>query len=255
MNFSQLDIKRQNETLVALSVIDVIQESEDVRTFRLDNSTGFLATHKPGMFVKVCFDINGNEVWRSFTISSSPRNPDRIDLTIKRNCSGEVGNCFFNHIIPGSEIKIKGPSGQFFFDEELHTEPVVLLCAGIGITPIMSIVRFLSESNSRRDCILFYGARTHPESIFDSELRSLSTSMPGFQYYLTLSQPSPQWSGYCGQLNFDFIRAKISQTLVSRFFLCGPRQFNQEFEKQLLSAGVSQSLIHCEQFRKKRKSK
>lgn len=255
MNFSQPDVKNQNETLVALSVTDVIQESEDVRTFRLDNSAGLLATHKPGMFVKVCLDINGNVVWRSFTISSSPRNPDRIDLTIKRNDSGEVGNCFFNHIIPGSEIKIKGPSGQFFFDEERHAEPVVLLCAGIGITPMMSMVRFLSESKSHGDCVLFYGAKTYKETIFDPEIRKLSTTRTGFKYFLTLSQPAPQWLGYCGQLNFEFIQAKISQTLDSRFFLCGPRQFNQEFKKQLLSAGVSQSLIHSEQFHKKRKSK
>jgi ferredoxin-NADP reductase len=207
------------------------------------------------MFVKVCLNINGDEVWRSFTISSSPLHPEHIDLTIKRNHQGVVGHYFFEHIRPGSEINIKGPLGQFFYDQELHTEPVVLLCAGIGITPMMSIVRYLSELKQNNTCSLFYGDRSQRNLVFDQEARQLITQSPGFQYFMTLSQPSPQWLGQCGYLNFSFVKAKIPQVLKSRYFLCGPRMFNQEFEEQLLAAGVSQTVIHSEQFHKKRKSK
>ncbi|WP_298864690.1 ferredoxin reductase [uncultured Gimesia sp.] len=255
MNFKQLEFKKHNDPLVALSVTDVIQETDDVRTFRLDNSKGVLSPHKPGMFVKVCLNIKGENVWRSFTISSSPLHPKQIDLTIKRNPRGVAGNYFFEHISPGSEIKIKGPLGRFFYDRELHTEPVVLLCAGIGITPMMSIVRFLSDIKQNSPCALFYGARSHLDIIFDQETKQFISELPGFQYFLTLSQPSPQWLGNCGHLNIDFIQTKIPQFLRSRFFLCGPRHFNQEFEEQLLGSGVPQSLIHCELFHKKRKSK
>ncbi|MCH9654387.1 MAG: ferredoxin reductase [Planctomycetes bacterium] len=255
MTFKQPDFKKHNDSLVALSVTDVIQETNDVRTFRLDNSDGLLSPHKPGMFIKVCLNIKGKEVWRSFTISSSPFHRERIDLTIKRNPQGEAGNFLFEHIGPGSELNIKGPSGQFFYDQELHTEPVVLLCAGIGITPMMSIIRYLSDIKQNTPCALFYGARTHRDIIFDQETRQSITDLPGFQYFLTLSQASPQWLGNCGRLSFDFIQAKISPTLMSRFFLCGPRNFNQNFEEQLLESGVPQSLIHCEHFHKKRKSK
>jgi len=252
--FKQQDRKTENEQLVALSVIDVLQEAEDVCTYRLNNSEGLLAPHKPGMFVKVCLNIDEAEVWRSFTISSSPTRPDRIDLTIKRNRQGQVGNYFFEHVRPGSKIHLKGPLGQFYFDQDQHTEPLVLLCAGIGITPMMSIVRSLYDSKQTNPCYLFYGARTHRDVIFDQETRQLITQMPEFHYFLTLSQPAPQWLGYCGYLNFDFVLSKIPQIPSSRFFLCGPKGFNQDFEEQLLTAGVPQSVIHTEQFHKKRKS-
>jgi len=254
MIYKQPDFKTINDHLVALSVKDVLQETDDVRTFRLDNSKGLIALHKPGMFIKVCLEIKGDKLWRSFSISSSPLHPEIIDLTIKRNQQGEVGNYFFEQIVPGGEINLKGPLGQFFYDPDLQPEPVVLLCAGIGITPMMSIVRYLSEIKQNNTCALFYGASSHRDIIFDEETRKLSTMMPDFQYFLTLSQPSPQWLGYCGRLNFEFIQPKISQTLQSRFFLCGPGQFNQELEAHLLAAGVPQSFIHSEQFHKKRKS-
>ena len=254
MTFDQ-DSKKQNDNLVALCVRDVIKEADDVRTFRFDNSEGLLSPHKPGMFVKVCLNINGDEVWRSFTISSSPLHPERIDFTIKRNHQGEVGNYFFEHIGLGNEIKIKGPLGQFFYDQDLHTEPVVLLCAGIGITPMMSIARYLSETKQTIACSLFYGARSQRDLIFDQEARQLTKQSPGFQYFLTLSQPSPQWLDDCGHLNFEYVKSKISQAPLFRYFLCGPGKFNQNFEEQLLAAGVPDTLIHSEQFHKKRKSK
>ncbi|QDT42893.1 Ferredoxin--NAD(P)(+) reductase (naphthalene dioxygenase/salicylate 5-hydroxylase ferredoxin-specific) [Gimesia alba] len=251
----QQDFKKQNEQLVSLPVIEVIQEAEEVRTFRLDNLAEQLAPHKPGMFVKICLNINGAKVWRSFSISSSPLHPERIDLTIKRNPLGQVGNYFFDHIGPGSNILVKGPLGKFYFDPQEHTEPLVLLCAGIGITPMISMVRYLKEAELNNPCYLFYGARTHNDIIFDEETRSLITELPDFHYFLTLSQPAPHWLGYCGYLNSDFVLSKIPQVQMSRFFLCGPRRFNQDFEISLLENGVPHEMIHSEQFHKNRKPK
>ncbi|QDT26585.1 Stearoyl-CoA 9-desaturase electron transfer partner [Gimesia panareensis] len=247
------DERKQNEKLVTLSVCDVIQEADDVCTFRLDNQAGLLSPHQPGMFIKVCLDIRGNEVWRSFSISSSPFQPEQIDLTIKRNREGQASNYFFEQVQRGSQIRLKGPLGQFYYDPELHTEPLVLLCAGIGITPMMSIVRYLKDLDQNRACFLFYGARTHQDIIFDQETRQLMTQLPGFHYFLTLSQPVPHWLGYCGHLNFDFIISRIPQVTSCRFFLCGPREFNQEFSDRLQETGAPSELIHSEQFHKKRK--
>lgn len=94
IQFNQQDCKIHKDQLISLPVTKVIQEADDVCTFRLDNSQGLIPPHQPGMFVKVCLDINGVEVWRSFSISSSPHQRERIDLTIKRNHAGQVGNYF-----------------------------------------------------------------------------------------------------------------------------------------------------------------
>lgn len=255
INSEPQEFKYQNEQLVSLTVKEIIPESDDVCTYRLDNSAGLLAPHKPGMFVKVCLNIKGEDVWRSFSISSSPLYPERIDLTIKRNPLGDVGNYFFDQISPGKSLLVKGPLGNFYFDPDEHREPIVLLCAGIGITPMMSIVRYMKGANLDQSCYLFYGARTHRDIIFDEETRNLITEMSDFHYYLTLSQPAPQWLGYCGYLNAEFVLDKIPQVQLSRFFLCGPRRFNQDFEISLVEAGVPHDMIHSEQFQKKRKPK
>ncbi|MGE5193504.1 MAG: precorrin-3B synthase, partial [Deltaproteobacteria bacterium] len=78
--------------LATLKVLEVIQETPDVKTFRLDNSRGEIPRHRPGQFLKVRATLEGREVWRSFTISSSPSTPDRLDLTVKRNPAGELSN-------------------------------------------------------------------------------------------------------------------------------------------------------------------
>lgn len=254
MTFTQ-SIKKQNDQLVALPVIDVIQEADSVRTYRLDNSAGDFAIQKPGMFAKVCINLNGEDVWRSFTISSSPLHPEQIDLTIKRKQEGIIGSYFFEHMGPGSEINIKGPLGQFYYDPEFHEEPVVLLCAGIGITPMMSIVHYLTDLKPTHSCSLFYGARSEEDLIFDQEINKRATMIETLQYFPTLSQPSKDWQGARGRLTHTSIRAKLSQLLNNRYFLCGPGQFNREFEEILLGEGVTQSHIHSEQFHKKRKSK
>ncbi len=225
----KMTIKQQKneiliEPLVTLSVLDVIQEAEEVRTFRLDNSKGQFALHKPGMFLKVCLNIRGKEVWRSFTISSSPLRPDRIDLTIKRNSQGQVGNYMFEQVAQGDRIRVKGPLGQFYFDQEQHVDPVILLCAGIGITPIMSIIRYLSDSKQNHPCYLFYGDRTVRSVIFDQEIRELNTQIPEFHYFLSLSEPAPHWPGYRGRLNLDFVLSKIPQAIpVTLFSLWSPK--------------------------------
>lgn len=247
--------EKQDEKLVTLKVSDVIQEAEDVCTFRLDNLQGLMPPHKPGMFVKVRLDIQGTEVWRSFSLSSSPLHPEHLDLTIKRNREGQASNYFFEQIQRGSQIQVKEPQGQFFYDPELHTEPLILLCAGIGITPMMSIVRYLNDLNQNRPCYLFYGARTHQDIIFDQLTRQLITQMPGFHYFLSLSEPVPHWLGYCGRLTFDFMISRIPQVPLCRFFLCGPGDFNQEFTEHLLDIGAPTELIHTEQFHKKSKTR
>ncbi|GAB4158102.1 MAG: hypothetical protein Tsb009_35250 [Planctomycetaceae bacterium] len=230
-----------------LTVMTVTEESQDVRTFRLDNSAGAISLDCPGRFLKVCVTVDGEEHWRSFTICSSPTHPKVIDLTIKRNPIGVVSNYLFENVDAGSEITVKGPLGGYFLDPEKHPEPLVLISAGSGITPMMSIARFLKATGNARTVFFLYGARTEGDLLFRSELESYTTGGQ-FQYVASLSQPSESWTGKTGRISMDFVRSLVPDLAANRFFLCGPNDFMDSLCTGLMDSGVATDRIHTEQF-------
>lgn len=229
-------------------VLAVIDETPDVRTFRLDNSDGAIPFDLPGKFLKVCVNVDGQPTWRSFTVSSSPARLQQIDLTIKLNPAGEVSRRLFETVRPGALLRVKGAQGGFCFDPARHPEPLVLVSAGSGVTPMMSMVRYLSDRNLGRSCTFLYGARERCDIIFDAECQSLASREPWFKYVVTLSKPSIDWTGASGRVTYDVLVAHATQLGESRIFLCGPNEFMGSLKADLLAAGVGADRIHTEQF-------
>ncbi|MCA8994486.1 MAG: Rieske 2Fe-2S domain-containing protein, partial [Planctomycetaceae bacterium] len=234
-----------------LTVLDIIQETPDVRTFRLDNSEGTVPFDFPGKFAKVCATVNGEDVWKSFTISSSPARASELDFTIKLNPGGEVTPYLFSELEKGGRLKIKGAQGGFYFDPDKHAEPLVLISAGSGITPMMSIVRYLGDNGIDRQVTFLYGARTQADIIFHSECLELASSKSSFQYFVTLSQPDATWEGESGRLSWEQIQKQCGEGIAeSRYFLCGPNDFMDAVSKLLTENGVTTDRIHTEAFHK-----
>jgi ferredoxin-NADP reductase len=231
-----------------LRLADVVEETVDVRTFRFDNSDGRLPLDYPGKFVKVCVPAGGPEVWRSFTISSSPTRPEVLDLTIKLNPTGFVSRWLFDHGRPGTELKLKGPQGGFFFDHERHVEPLVLVSAGSGITPMISIARFLKERNPLLPCTFVYGARTSDDILFQRECLQMSAELPAFKYRVTLSRPDDGWQGARGRVETEWLLSQLDEPAASCYFLCGPNDLMDSLCAGLAAAGVACDRVHTEQF-------
>jgi ferredoxin-NADP reductase len=233
-----------------LPVVEVIEETHDTKTFRLDNSKCQLAVHRAGQFVKVCVPVAGGEVWRSFTLSSSPARAEVLALTVKRNPAGEVSSYLHDRISAGSELKIKGPLGGFYFDPFQHTEPLVLVSAGSGVTPMLAIARYLADTQATLPVVFLHGARSEADIIGGRECLRLAERLPGLRYHVALSQPAPAWSGLRGRLSIGMIRDLAPNLARSRFFVCGPASFNDDLTAALLAAGVAAGRIHTEQFHK-----
>ena len=234
--------------LAKLKVLEVISETPDTRTFRCDNSSGALPAHRPGQFARVCLSIDGRDQWRSFTISSSPTQTGIVDLTIKLNPSGEVSRYLHDRISSGSELTLKGPQGAFLFDSEQYREPLVLISAGSGITPMLSIVRYLADTNSSLPVTFIYGARSQADIIAYAECMRLSESLPGLKYHVTLSQPAEGWTGLTGRLSLEQVREIVSEPAECRYFLCGPGDFMTALRSGLIAAGAPADRIHSEKF-------
>ena len=123
----------------------ILNEAPGVKTFRLLSSSGdgFLPfTFVPGQFLNVAFSIGGARMNRSYSISSSPTPREYVDLTIKREPRGAVSRHIVDLVKVGELIEAGGPVGKFTFDGT-EAENIVLISAGVGITPMVSITRYL----------------------------------------------------------------------------------------------------------------
>jgi ferredoxin-NADP reductase/nitrite reductase/ring-hydroxylating ferredoxin subunit len=241
-------IQRARAVDVVLPVLDVIHETPDVRTFRLDNRDGRFPLDLPGRFANVCVELNGGEVWRPFTISSSPTTREHVDLTIKLNPAGEVSRYLFEHVRPGANLRVKGPQGGFCFDPGKHSEPLVLVSAGSGVTPMMSIARYLHASGSQQPRVMVYGARTESDILFHEECRKMQQEAPEFRYVATVSRPENGWQGPCGRLTSQLVRDSAPELTAGRYFLCGPGDFMESLARELTELGVPADRIHTEEF-------
>src|SRR5260370_6507628 len=119
-------------------------QTPDAKTlcFRVQQGKQLIA--KPGQFLTFHLDIDGKQVARSYSICSSPLKTDYVEITPKRTKNGYVSVFLNERATPGLVIRATGPAGQFYFDENLHTE-IVLIAAGSGITPMIAMLRYIEE--------------------------------------------------------------------------------------------------------------
>jgi ferredoxin-NADP reductase len=118
-----------------------------VKTFRFTPPTGGAIPFEylPGQFVTLHVAPGGIPTKRSYTIASSPTWRDRIEITVKREGQGLVSRWLHDELKIGDEVEIEAPNGTFTFSgKEAHR--VVLIGGGVGITPLMSVVRYLAAT-------------------------------------------------------------------------------------------------------------
>jgi ferredoxin-nitrite reductase len=238
---------------VPLRVIEVIEETHDTKTVRLENADGRIPTHRPGQHVKVRVEAPGGPTWRSFTVSSPPTRPHIIEVTVKRNASGVVSNAIHT-LRAGDSLTIKGPQGRFVFDPEAHREPLVFAVAGSGVTPAMSILRTIADRQFDLPVTLLYGVRTRDDIIFARELEGLRLRLAQLRLVIALTRPDPSWEGEVGRVGPELMTRHVPEPAPARYFLCGPGDLRETLSAWLAEQGVPADRIHSEMFGKARTS-
>ena len=234
-----------DDAAVDLEVIAVVPEALDVVTLRLDNAAGRFAPHRAGQHLKVCVDLDGVATWRGFSISSPPTRPDVVEITVKRRPGGTVSAALHARKAGGT-LRVKGPSGRFAYDPESHREPIVVLAAGMGITPAIAILETLADP---RRATLLYGVRNPADILFDARIGR----MIGMKIVRTLTRPDGAWRGEVGRVDPAMVARYVDDPSSARYFVCGPGTMIDDFTKWLTAIGVAPELIHAERFGKPRR--
>src|ERR1700757_2186939 len=230
-----------------LLLSQIEQQTHDTKTLRFQILGERRFCAKPGQFLTFQWTIDGQQVRRSYTVSSSPVHENYVEITPKRMENGSVSVFLNEQAKPGLTVEASGPYGRFYFDETLH-KSIVLIAAGSGITPMMSMLRYIDDLKMSSPVTLLYCVRTAADIIFQNELARLGSSLPNFNYEVCLSRPDPTWKGHSGRLTGEFVSQYVIDLDSPTFFLCGPKGFMDNARHILSTLGVAQDRILQESF-------
>lgn len=238
-----------NDRLQVLECIGVVEEAPEVRTFsfRSDNQTWF--RYQPGQFVTLELPVGDEPVMRTYTLSSSPSRPFSVAVTVKAQ-PGSIGALWmFDHLTPGTMVRAYGPAGDF----TLHRHPAakyLFVSAGSGITPMMSMLRWLNDCAPWTDVAFVNCARRPEEIIFRKELELLGSRMPGLSLGFLIEERSSResWFGHMGRIDAVRLPLLAPDFREREVFCCGPEPFMAAVRSMLDSAGFDMEHYHQESF-------
>lgn len=233
-----------------LRVAQVFQETPSVKTFRLMNPLGGVLpfAYLPGQFLTVTIPFDGRPVRRAYTIASSPTRGDYAEITVKHEEGGVVSGYLHDRLREGDLLDASGPSGSFVFTGR-ECKCVLLVGGGVGITPLMSVLRYLTDRSWPGDIYLIYGCRAPEDIIYREELDYLARRHANLRVTLVVSRPEgTDWKGATGRITKELIAATVPD-LASRYVhICGPVPMMEALKRSLAELGVPAERVRTEAF-------
>ncbi len=244
---------------LTVQCVSIIDETQDVKTFRFVADPPVLFTYKPGQFVTLDLEINNEQVSRSYSISSTPSRPHTLEITVKRvppppNSlaevpKGMVSNWLHDNITVGSTINLSGPLGKFTCFAN-PSQKLLLISAGSGITPMMSMSRWLCDTGSHCDIVFFHSARSPRDIIFRHELELMSAQHPNFHLAVstTRKEIGHSWLSLTGRISAAMLEVVVPDFRERTVYVCGPDTFMQGVKELLESINFPMQNYYEESF-------
>lgn len=232
-----------NRNFITCPVLNVISETPDIRTFRIARPEG--VEFSPGQFIAVRVRAEGKEHVRCYSVSSAPASRGYLEISVKR--IGLVSGTLHATLRPGSMLSIKAPAGAFVYPGG-EDRPLVLIAGGVGITPLMSMLRHAVHTEPTRPVSLFYSVKTEADVAFREELTFLGNRHPQLRVILSVTGSTPPPQAVPGRINETLIARTIPDIADASCFLCGPPPMIESITGLLQALGVARHQIHFEVF-------
>lgn len=237
-------------------IIDEIRdETKSTKTFRLtpdpDSSTEELAYFRAGQYISLKVEVNGVNITRPYSISSSPDDALRgfYDITIRQEDNGFLTNHIWENWKIGTKIESSGPEGYFYYEPLRDLKNIVGVAGGSGITPFRSLIKHIIEKKLNINVTLLYGSSDEDDIIFYQGFKEFEKVLPNhIKVVHILSCESVSLEG-CeqGLITTDIIE-KYCDVKNSTFFICGPQVMYNFIEKELIKFDISNKRIRREAF-------
>jgi ferredoxin-NADP reductase len=247
-----------NKGNLTVNCAQIINETEDAKTFRFVAKPPVIFSYKPGQFVTLSLNINGKKVKRSYSISSTPTRPYCLEITVKRvpppadnpeAPRGLVSNWLHDHLQVGDQIELNGPLGKFTCFAN-PAPKLLFISAGSGITPMMSMSRWAFDTVADLDIVFVHSARSPKDIIFREELELMAARRANFRLAITTtrSEPGQSWYGYRGRLDIPMLSSMAPDFWERQVYVCGPNPFMAGVKAMLQEAGFPMENYYEESF-------
>ncbi len=240
------------ESVRSIRLIEKIRESADVTSFVFEaRDGGPLAGFEPGQHLPIELEVPGisEPMRRTYSLSNGP-DEHHYRITVKREQKGIASRFLHDHLEPGAIINSGRPAGDFVMNCDRC--PLVLVSAGVGVTPMLSILNKVAGERGNRPVWFIHGARDGQHHPLAGEVRDLAARRPGITTHVAYSQPTPE-----DEIGVDFdthgrvdaaLLAQLIDDAGAHYFLCGPVGFMAEMQTDLERRGISPVHIHTESF-------
>lgn len=225
----------------SLKIKQIIDETPKVKTFRVGIPDETEINFYPGQFFMVSIPADEEKVKRAYSISSSPCSKNYLDISLDK--VGRFSTKLFKSKLSDT-LTFKGPYGKFYFDESMSNS-LLLISGGVGITPLMSIIRFANDKKLKNKIKLIYSVKTQDDIIYHEEIKKMKSQNKNFDYIITTtrSEHDENWNGRIGRVDEQLIRENITQVQETIYFICGPLEFVKSIISILENLGAKKEQI------------
>ncbi len=240
-----------------LKIAAVTQRAEDCKTFTLvpntEKGTKELAYFAAGKYLTVFETIEGMNVTRAYSLSSSPKDSleGKYELTIKLVDGGLMSRFILDNWKVGTEVEVSAPEGHFDYQPLRDAKKVVCLAGGSGITPFVSMANAIADGDEDFEMTLLYGSRNKDVIIFKDELDAITKKCDKVKVVHVLSDKDADISGdgfESGFITAELIKKYAPDNEAYSVFICGPQQMYDFLDKELQKLNLEKKFIRHEMF-------
>ncbi|WP_293944836.1 MULTISPECIES: ferredoxin--NADP reductase [unclassified Sphingobacterium] len=238
--------------MYALRIAKIIPQPNNNITFQLESPDGDYPRYKAGQFITLSFAFGDREVRRSYSFNSSPDYNEPLSITVKRVENGEISRLLHHTIAEGDIVQAMEPQGLFTYEpEQYKVRTLFLFAAGIGITPLYSILKTALLVEEKSKVVLVYSNRSADQAPFREELEEWALQYPDRLTIVWIYSNSKYLMK--ARLNRDYIHSLVKDHLVGAkeetlFYTCGPVVYMDLCRFTLLGMGFDANQIKRETF-------
>ncbi|TXT63279.1 MAG: hypothetical protein BAJALOKI3v1_400023 [Promethearchaeota archaeon] len=236
-------------------IIDkIIDNTKSTKTFRFIPDSEFnedLALFRAGQYLSLKVNVNGYEITRPYTISSSPSEAlaGFYEISIKKEQNGFLTHFIWENWNVGTKVTSSGPQGLFYYQPLRDSRNIVAIAGGSGITAFRSIAKEISEGNLDINLTILYGCSEEDDILFYDELKRLESKNPGkIKLVIVLSCDEVSLEGCeMGFITSDLIE-KYSDVKKDTYFICGPQLMYEFIDDEISKLKIQQDRIRKEMY-------
>ncbi len=224
-------------------VVRIKEEFDGVKSFwfELDRKMDF----KPGQFVNVRVNIDKGVMMRPYSIASSPYDSELM-ITVKNMRTGGMSQYLCENLMEGDLVDVKGPYGLFYYDD--NYDSVVLAGGGVGITPLVSIMKYIRDKGLKTRVLALFSFRTRDTVLYKSELEEFN-KLDNFEVVITLTREleNSGWKGERGRFDKNKVDKYVNEGYKNGgVYICGTLGFVNSLETLFLEMGFDKDRVKKE---------